>query len=58
MRLSEKADIGVVSAQNATVTGNTVGATVAHPRSGAGITAFDRGQGRADGIGEGQRAER
>jgi hypothetical protein len=47
--LANKADIGIVSAQNAVVSGNQVGATPAHPQSGDGFAAFDRGLGSSTG---------
>ena len=47
--LANKADIGIVSAQNAVVSGNQVGATPAHPQSGDGFSAFDRGLGSSTG---------
>ena len=48
--LPGKAEIGIVSAQNATVTGNTFGASRDHPESGFGLSAFDRGPGPPTGI--------
>lgn len=47
--LASKADVGIVSAENASVNGNELGATVAHPKTGYGFTAFDRGRGPASG---------
>jgi hypothetical protein len=52
-KLTNKADIGIVSAQNAKVTNNQVGATPAHPAKGLGIHAFDRGKGAATGSASG-----
>jgi len=48
-RLPAKADIGVVSAQNAKVSGNTTGSTPAHPARDIGFIARDRGLGLATG---------
>jgi hypothetical protein len=54
-KIVNKADIGIVSAQNAKVRNNKVGATKAHPRSGLGIHAFDRGLGPATGSAHGNK---
>ena len=48
-KLPAKADIGIVSAQNAKVFGNTTGSTSAHPARDVGIIARDRGLGPATG---------
>jgi hypothetical protein len=44
-----KSDIGIASAENATITNNQVGATPAHPAKGLGIHAFDRRRGPSTG---------
>ncbi len=48
--LPAKADIGIVSAESATVTNNVLGASPANPEAGYGFTAFDRGLGASTGI--------
>lgn len=47
--LPSKAEIGIVSAQNAAVRNNVFGDTLANPAPGYGFTAFDRGLGQATG---------
>jgi hypothetical protein len=51
--LPVKADIGIVSAENATVTNNILGATAANPGSDVGLIARDRGLGPATGSAQG-----
>jgi hypothetical protein len=51
--LPVKADIGIVSAENATVTNNILGATPANPGSDVGLIARDRGLGAATGSAQG-----
>jgi len=53
--LQRKADIGIVSAQGATLTNNDTGATPAHPQADVGITAFNRGLGASTGSAKGNR---
>jgi len=47
--LPNKAEIGIVSAENATVRDNVFGATPANPEPGYGFSAFDRGLGASTG---------
>ena len=48
--LAVKSDIGIVSAENAAVTNNIMGATAANPGSDVGLIARDRGLGAATGF--------
>lgn len=51
--LPGKAEIGIVSAENATVRDNTLGVTSANPEPGFGFSAFDRGPGASTGVASG-----
>ncbi|MGH2791660.1 MAG: right-handed parallel beta-helix repeat-containing protein [Actinomycetota bacterium] len=48
--LPAKAEIGIVSAENATVRDNIFGVTSANPEPGFGFSAFDRGPGPSTGV--------
>ena len=48
--LPNKAQIGIVSAENATVRDNSFGVTTANPEPGYGLSVFDRGPGPPTGV--------